>query len=99
VECGAPAPELAIWQGGRQIGEKRKRGREQKRKKTTTGVQEHKFFGSHFVLTLKIYFLESDLCQCFTPVFGTNTRVTLRVVAAPFIEAKDFEKLAEKPRI
>ena len=95
----APAPELAIWQGTRQNGDKERRWRTRKEGRRRQACENTSFLVPFFVLTLKIYFLESDLCQCFTPVFGTNTRVTLRVVAAPFIEAKDFEKLAEKPRI
>jgi hypothetical protein len=61
--CGAPAPELAIWQGSRQMGEKKKGGEEQKRgKKTTTEVQEHKFpLVPIFVLTLK-YTLLNLIC-------------------------------------
>jgi hypothetical protein len=38
-------------------------------------VRDHKFFAAHFVLTLKIYFLESDLCQCFTEIEESNRTV------------------------
>jgi hypothetical protein len=65
-----------LWRTSARVGDlarrqtdwgRRKEAEKKKRKTTTTGVQKHKFFSAHFVLTRKIYFLESDLCQCFTP--------------------------------